>query len=126
MDTAVLVRTEREAAWKLLEDLEKEQFPMTAAFWQYLPDAETWRLVIATPLVDEIGSIAAYTRLQTLLNQLPEEISEGFSVANITLLSPTAEQLVILRKRYGNVTRNRSHTRRISLSPEEAYIYFLE
>ena len=126
MDTAVLVRTEREAAWKLLEALEKERFPMTAAFWQYLPDAETWRLVIATPLVDEIGSIAAYTRLQMALNQLPEEISEGFSVANITLLGPDSEQLMKLRKRYGAVTWERSHIRRISLSPEEAYIYFLD
>ena len=126
MDTAILVRTEREAAWKLLEALEKEPFPMTAAFWQYVSDAETWRLVIATPLVDEIGYIAAYTRIQTLLNQLPEEISEGFSVTNITLLSPTAERLVKLRNHYGIIPKNRSHIRRISLSPEEGYIYFLE
>ena len=126
MDTAVLVKTDRSAGWKLLEALKARDFPMTAAFWHYLPDAEIWRLVIATTLVDQTGFIAAYTNLQTLLNDLPEEVSEEFSVANITLISPTAEQLVRLRKRYGNVPWSQSYIRRVSLSSEEAYIYFLE
>ncbi len=125
MDTAVLVKTETSAAWKLLEALRGKDFPMTAAFWHYLPDAEVWRLVIATVLVDSVGSIAAYTKLQSLLNDLPEDISEEFSVANITLLSSASEQLTKLRKRYGNVPFDKSYIRRVSLSPEEAYIYFL-
>lgn len=126
MDTAVLVKTQIQEASKLLEALKERNFPMTAAFWQYLPDAETWRLVIATRLVDETGAISAYTKLQTLLNDLPDTTTEDFSVANMTLLSPAADQLKNLKKRYGHVPPGGSYIRRISLSPDEAYIHFLE
>ncbi len=126
MDTAVLVKPQRDAAWQLLDALRSKQFPMKAAFWQYLPDAETWRLVIATALVDEVGSISAYTKLQILLNELPDDISEEFSVANITLLSPAAELVNKLKKRYGSVLPDKRIIRRISLSPDEAYIHFLQ
>jgi hypothetical protein len=126
VDTAILVRTEREAAWQLLEGLKETDFPMTAAFWQYRLDNEIWRLFIATKLFDEAGSIAAYSRLQGLLNGMPDEITEGFSVSNISLISPDSAQLKKLRQRYGKVGFNRSDIRRFSLAPEEAYIYFLE
>ena len=126
MDTAVLVKTQIQEASKLLEALKERNFPMTAAFWQYLPDAETWRLVIATRLVDETGAISAYTKLQTLLNDLPDTTTEDFSVANMTLLSPAADQLKNLKKRYGHVPPGKSYIRRVSLSPDEAYIHFLE
>ncbi len=126
MDTAVLVKSQRQAAWTLLEALKDKQFSMSAAFWHYLSEAETWRLVIATALVDELGTIAAYTKLQRLLNELPEDIAEDFSVANITLVSPKAERIANLQARYGHVPLSRSYTRRTSLSPDEAYIHFLE
>ena len=126
MDTAILVRTEREAAWQLLEKLAETGFPMSAAYWQYRSDDEIWRLCIATKLVDEIGSSAAYSRLQELINNMPEEISEGFSVSNISLIDPASVQLDNLRQRYGKIDVNRSRIRRFNLSPEEAHVYFLE
>lgn len=126
MVTDTLVKSQIEDAGNLLDALKKEQFPMTAAFWKYLPDAETWRLVIATEKVDDPGPIGAYTNLQTLLNKMPEDISEEFSVANITLLSPQAEQLKQLKKQYKPVPWKKSFIRRISLSSDEAYIYFME
>jgi hypothetical protein len=126
MDTAVLVKTEREAAWHLLEELKKTDFSMSAAFWQYRSDNEIWRLHIATKLVDEVGASVAYSRLQQRINEMPEEISEEFSVSNISLISPNSAQLDKLRHRYGKTDFNRSHIRRFNLSPEEAYVYFLE
>ena len=126
MDTDTLVKSQIEDGWKLLDALKQKQFPMTAAFWKYLPDAETWRLVIATEKVDDPGPIAAYTKLQTLLNELPNDISEEFSVLNITLLSPKAEQIKQLKEQYQSVPWKKAFIRRISLSPDEAYIYFME
>ena len=125
MDSAVLVRDYRDAGWDLLEQLASARFPVTAAFWQYLPESETWRLFLATPLVDEVGSIVAYTRLQTLLNQIPTQAADLFSVMNISLISPHSDQIAELRKRYGPIEKDRSRVRRISLSPDEAYVYLL-
>ncbi len=126
MDTAVLVKTEREAAWQLLEALKQENFPMTAAYWQYLPDYERWRLYIATPLVETSGSIAAYSRLQELINSFPEETADGFSVSNISLLKPDARQIRTLQQEFGTLEFTKSRTRRINLTPNETYIYFLQ
>ncbi len=125
MDTAVLVKTDREGAWNLLEELKRKDFSMSAAFWQYLSEDETWRLFIATKLVDKEGSIAAYSRLQALINDMSPEIAEEFSVMNISLIGPHANQVNALRRRYGKIDFTRAHIRRFSLSPEEAYVYFL-
>ncbi len=124
MGSAVLVKDEKEAAWEMLEGLRNAEFPMDAAFWQYLPDVESWRLFIATPLVGEQGPIAAYTRLQTELNRIPA-VADGFSVTNISLISPASEQVARLRKTYGPVENHPARVRRVDLSPDEAYIYFL-
>ena len=126
MDTAVLVKTDREGAWNLLEELKRKDFSMSAAFWQYLSEDETWRLFIATKLVDKEGSIAAYSRLQALINDMSPELAEEFSVMNISLIGPDANQVNALRRRHGKIDFTRTRIRRFSLSPEEAYVYFLE
>src|SRR5258708_761573 len=102
MGSAILVKDFREAGWEMLEAIEKAGFPMYAAFWQYLPDAESWRLFIATPLVEKLGPIAAYARLQTELNRMPA-VSEGFSGSNISLVDPKSELVANLKRRYGTI-----------------------
>ena len=63
----------------------RTSFPVKAAFWLYYPESEEWRLVIATPLVDEQGALKTYSRLQpVLLSIQPSELS----LQNIAVMSP--------------------------------------
>ena len=51
-------------------------FPVKAAFWLYYAESEEWRLVIATPLVDEQGSLKTYSQLQPVLFSIqPSDLS---------------------------------------------------
>src|SRR5712692_8406529 len=60
-------------------------FKLQAAFWLYDQELEEWRLFLATPLVDEFGSLAAYTNLQQPLRSIqPTDIS----LENISVSSP--------------------------------------
>ena len=47
----------------LVESLDRSGVEIRAALWLYLEDGGDWRLVIATPLADRIGSREVYRRL---------------------------------------------------------------
>jgi len=77
MDKATLVGIDIEGGTRLLRALDEADFDIHAALWIYLPDPEEWRLMIASPLVDQEGSKKAYTLIQSELARLtpPLEIS---------------------------------------------------
>jgi hypothetical protein len=54
---------------RLIEGLDQAGFPVIAAFWRFLPEAEEWRLFIASPKVNELGPLAAYATIQEALAQ---------------------------------------------------------
>lgn len=75
MVKTTLVEADLIAGWRLLLSLHippKTQglFRVKAAFWLYYADSEEWRLVIATPLVDEKGPLNTYSGLQRLLLEI--------------------------------------------------------
>lgn len=98
-----------------------------AAFWLYLSDAEIWRLVLATPLVDELGPQGAYRRVGDVL--LGTEPAVDLSIDDIAVASPNSETVVLL----GLATSTGSEIGRIRFSRnvvngvfiEDAYIYRL-
>ncbi len=126
MASTILVKEYREIGWELLDGLSDAGFEVQGAYWQYLPDSESWRLHLVTPLRDRVGSNAAYTQLQEIINKMSEEVRDEFSVMSVTLVSPDSKQAKELRERYGVVEENRARVRRISLDYDEAYLYFLQ
>src|SRR5258708_379437 len=52
---------------RLVEALDQADFPVVAALWSFLPEEEEWRLLIASPRVNELGPLAAYTTIQDAL-----------------------------------------------------------
>jgi hypothetical protein len=72
MDGTALVDSDIEAGRRLIEALDKSPLRVDAALWLYHPDLEEWRLVIATPMVDDEGLKAAYTAVQSVLRSLEE------------------------------------------------------
>ena len=71
------------------------RFRIKAAFWWYLPESLEWRLVIATPLVDEEGPLATYRDIQKVLTWHPDL---NLSLQNISVLSPKDKLVRLFRK----------------------------
>ena len=66
-------------------DLSPSHFRVKAAFWLYLPESREWRLVIATPLVDEQGPQATYRDVRAVL---AANLALNLSLQNISAVSP--------------------------------------
>ena len=86
-----LVEADLLAGKRLLVALHNPQpnwpaFRVKAAFWLYYTESEEWRLVIATPLVDEQGSLKTYSQLQPVLFSIqPADLY----LQNIAVMSPS-------------------------------------
>lgn len=54
----------------LVEALDAVGWRPTAAFWFYVPEANAWRLLLASPDVSTKGPREAYTTIQSALGEL--------------------------------------------------------
>jgi hypothetical protein len=95
MVKTALVESDLIEGRRLLKELRVEPqrslFRVRAAFWFYYPESEEWRLVIATPLVDEEGPLATYSLLQPVLHKLIDLTAtrqSGLLLQNIEVMSP--------------------------------------
>ena len=64
----------------------KKGFRVRAALWLYSGDSPEWRLVIATPLVEEFGTRSTYAEIQRVLNSLSPPL--GLTLENISVVKP--------------------------------------
>lgn len=55
----------------LIAHLDKAGFSVFAALWLYVPESETWRLVMASPEVRLDGPKKAYKKIQSVLARMP-------------------------------------------------------
>lgn len=62
---------DEQAGRRLLKELDKRHFLIDAALWLHRPEEDDWRLVLATPLVNEFGPSEGYRRLQRVVQKLP-------------------------------------------------------
>jgi hypothetical protein len=100
----------------LIDILQREQFPLSGAFWV---SNGTFRLVIASQLARDKGSIETY---QQFLGILERAGLQFLDYTDVSILSPTdANYLDFFDSLYykGSVTRN------LKLG-SYAYIYFLQ
>jgi len=108
---------------ELLRTLEQSGFPITSAFWLHLPeDPPRWRLIIATPLVNSEGPLAAYRRIQ---EALPGPERGLLSLIDVSVVSPDQRRLhEILNELQGgqlwSTTRSTS-----DVVSEDAFVYRL-
>lgn len=105
----------------LIGALESENFPIDIAMWLYSEEPDEWQLVIATPLVDEVGLRETYRKIQSVLEDLP---SRSISLIDVTILSPRDRLINAIKSNIG-------HSRDITLKGtvfdgiliNNAYIY---
>ncbi len=60
MYKTILVEKSIEDGEKLIRKLEEKSFPVAAAFWRYLDEAERYRLVVVSPVVSQEGPLRTY------------------------------------------------------------------
>jgi hypothetical protein len=68
MATAALVDKDLDIGREILRALAKKGFPVSVAFWAFVPQSSEWQLFIATPLVDSKGPKAAYEEVLDILH----------------------------------------------------------
>jgi hypothetical protein len=101
-------------------------FLVKAAFWLFDKDSIEWRLVVATPLVDQRGPFSAYTDIQGVLRRL---VPISLTMQDITVVSPN-DKLVKVIKKAGKVPAGSTGLRigRARIDDtyvEDAYVYAL-
>jgi len=122
MDSSILVGRDLSDGEDLLAELDREGMPIAAAFWRY-PTAESdGGMVIATPLVDELGPLPVYQRLQAVLSRLPGRqlpLSDIFAVGEQDSVARRLRQALA-----PNATRNNFSTsvRFSSYTPYAPYL----
>jgi hypothetical protein len=127
MGKAVLVDSDTEQGRRLIEALDQVGFPVVAAFWSFFPDGDLYRLVIASPVIDDKGPREAYTKIQEVLHQLN---LPDLTLDNITVLSPYDPLVIDVRLSQatdGAPYFARAHLVRVgSGPPNHAYLYRAE
>jgi hypothetical protein len=92
MAETTLVEPKIRAGAELLEELDSRLGDVFAAFWYRDPEAEDWRLVIGSDVVDREGPTAANRRLLEALPQLREGWSNWMTA--VPEISPLEIELV--------------------------------
>lgn len=85
MDKTELVERNIEDGKRLIAELDKNQFPVIAAFWLFDEDSTTWTLHIATPLFEN-GTQEAYSELSKIMFDMKPILS--FWLGNVALRRP--------------------------------------
>lgn len=95
MVARTLVEKDIEAGSRLLKELDSERTDISSALWLYFDEDARWRLLLASPIVDAQGPLAAYTRVQEALAKLPVEERPEFT--DISVVSPSDERIQAIR-----------------------------
>ena len=80
------VLTERmiAAGAQLTQALDRANWPVVASLWLFDAEINLWRLVVASPAVDESGPLKAYTRIDDALRSSGTQLV----LNDITAVSP--------------------------------------
>jgi hypothetical protein len=95
MVTRILVGLKASAVEQFLTTLDSAHFPFVAAFWQEATDERAGELVIVSPEVDQIGSLAVYERIQGLLARLPGRL---LTLDDVKVIGETDPMMARLRR----------------------------
>ena len=127
MDKPELVEKDVADGKRLIGSLDSSGFQVVAALWFYEPEDGEWRLIVASPLVEEIGQKDAYALIQEQLARLSPI---GIALRQISVISPNNDLIKLLRVaiRTGHGISGIRFTRNTinNVFIEDAYIYRVE
>jgi hypothetical protein len=123
MYKTILVKELIEDGERLLQELDRRHFPITAAFWYDSPERLAWNLYIVSEVAHQPGPLEAYMQIQQAMAAL-----NGLSLSSddIVVLSPERTQFRNLRKTIEGVSQMSVTGERVSLERvplQDAYVY---
>lgn len=93
MATRTLVGPEIADGARLLAELGGLGFPLAAVLWVPATDGLGRRLILASPLVDTAGSLAAYQRIGAALRRLPGLVLSRTDIMAVGESDPVVQEL---------------------------------
>ena len=117
MDKTILVGPDIAEGAKFIQALERSGMRVRGALWQRNEDAESWRLEIVTPLVDEIGLRGTFQKLNQAVNDASDPV--GIDLDWVSPKSPKSDHYKLLRRIFRNKPMTHPHWLATS------YIYFV-
>jgi hypothetical protein len=96
MVTAALVNHDIEIGRRIVAALTRASVPVTVYLWAFVPQLQEWQFIVATPLVDTKGPLAAYGEVNKALQR--EGVFEDIPLRRIFLKSPNDRVLKSLEK----------------------------
>src|SRR5579863_136779 len=96
MATATLVNNDIEIGRRIVAALTRASIPVTVYLWAFIPQLQEWQFMVATPLVDTKGPLAAYGEVNRALQK--EGVFEDVPLRRIFLKSPNDRVLKSLEK----------------------------
>lgn len=81
---------------RLIEELEKKGFSISAAFWRFLDEEGVYRLVIVSPIVGREGPLRTYMHVIEAIDALGKTVHFGLS--DVSVMSPSWSQFQELRR----------------------------
>jgi len=84
----------------LVRRLDRDDFAVTAAFWYYRPEDETWKLIIGSDVVGTEGPREAYRRLGKSIKRIRKSGPKKFALDSfrVELVKPDTPLPSLLRK----------------------------
>jgi len=123
MYKTILVRELIDDGDRLLQELDRQQFPISAAFWYDSPERLTWNLYIVSEVSHQPGPLEGYMRIQKAMAALREV---SLSLDDIIVLGPRSSAFRDLRRSIEGVSQMSASGKRVNLEGltlEDAYIY---
>ena len=96
MATATLVNNDIEIGRRIVAALTRASIPVTVYLWAFIPQLQEWQFMVATPLVDTKGPLAAYGEVNSALRRAGA--FEDIPLRRIFLKSPNDRVLKSLEK----------------------------
>jgi hypothetical protein len=123
MYKTILVKELIEDGEKLLQELDRQHFPITAALWYDSPERQEWNLYIVSEVAHEPGLREAIRRVREALAALK---GVSLSLDDIVILSPQRMQFQDLRRTIEGVSQMSVTGERVNLERvpmQDAYVY---
>jgi hypothetical protein len=124
MDQSSLVDRRIDDGERLIQQLLRDNFDVTVAFWLKTSEEDWWHLYIGSKMVDERGPIQAYRALQESLQKLSGTTVSLTDVKLIGAANPiTTDVLKIQKRQSGKGPIRFGGTHFGGITVEEALIY---
>jgi hypothetical protein len=124
MDTDVLVDGQIAEGEALLEQLIKDNFDVSVAFWVRITPDAIWHLYLGSPQFDPVKSAESYRKVYSSLESIAPITISNIDINIISDKSPIAVAAIKIRDQFPSSSPTKYFGKRLATLPiQEAYIY---